>query len=470
MPVTLDVDLPNETPAVADSTDALERLVLGAAFDDPDSLHKALATGLRAEDFSTEDRATLWRALVRVDTDGLPFDALGLESALTLVAPAWSTQRRHDLIALAVDWITSGAWVDVHALGVIRWARYRRAERFARKALAAVPSTSSAVDSWCERFAEGALRACEEPSEATKPVALAESVADLVERRLNPKPDEDGDRIVLPWRSLTLATGGLRAGQLVILAARPKVGKSAMALAIALHAAVTGPVLFASLEMTHEEVSERAASILARVDASVASGARPPDEAARAELLQAAQMASRLPLQVVDASAQTLTSIRAGARRMRARGGLRLIVVDYLQLMASELVGRETTREREVAVIARGLKSLAKDMGCPVLALSQLNRAAGETDEPTLRNLRESGAIEQDANAVWFLHREKPPNAAELTEEVKLIVAAQRSGACGHRIDLLYYKSQITFSEASAPPSYLDAADEGDVDPSWGDA
>lgn len=469
--MTLDVDLPTETLATADSADALERFVLGAAFDDPTSLHKAIETGLRAEDFSTEDRATLWRALVRVDTDALPFDALGLETALSLVAPAWGPTRRRDLVAVAVDGVVSGAWVDVHALGVIRWARWRRAERFARKAIASAPSTSSAVDSWCERFTEGALKTCEEPTEASKPVALSESVAALVNQRLSPSSD-DGERYPLPWRGLTVLTGGLRPGQLVVLAARPKVGKSAAALAIALHAAAAGPVLFASLEMTRAEVSERAVSILARVDASVASGVRPPDDNAQRELLEATSIASRLSLQVIDASTQTLTSIRAAARRMRARGGLRLIVVDYLQLMASELAGRDTTREREVAVIARGLKTLAKDMECPVLALSQLNRAVGETDEPTLRHLRESGAIEQDANAVWFLHREKPPNVAELTEDVTLIVAAQRSGACGGRLKLTFRKAWLTFFEdaSDAPPSYYDAADASETDPTWGDA
>lgn len=464
--MTLDVDLPTETLATADSADALERFVLGAAFDDPTSLHKAIETGLRAEDFSTEDRATLWRALVRVDADGLPFDALGLETALSLVAPTWGPTRRRDLVAAAVDLVVSGAWVDVHAAGVIRWARWRRAERFARKALASAPITSSAVDSWCERFAEGALRACEEPGEDAKPIALSQAVADLVDRRLHPTTDE-GERYPLPWRGLTALTGGLRPGQLIILAARPKVGKSAAALAIALHAAASGPVLFASLEMTRAEVSERAVSILARVDAAVASGAKTPDDAAITDLVEATRIAERLALQVIDASTQTLTSIRAAARRMRARGGLRLIVVDYLQLMASELAGRDTTREREVAVIARGLKTLAKDMECPVLALSQLNRAVGETDEPTLRHLRESGAIEQDANAVWFLHREKPPNAAELTEDVTLIVAAQRAGACGGRLKLTYKKSWLTFFEAEQPPSYVDAADEPEP---WGDA
>ncbi|MEY4375219.1 MAG: Replicative helicase [Candidatus Eisenbacteria bacterium] len=469
--MTLDVDLPSETLACADSADALERLVLGASFDDPTSLHKAIETGLRAEDFSSEDRAMMWRALVRLDADELPFDAIGLETALSLVAPAWGTPRRHELIASVVDWVVSGAWVDVHALGVIRWARWRRAERFARKAIATAPTTSSAVDSWCERFTEGALKTCEEPTEAAKPVSIASCVADLVERRLNPSADEEGERLSLPWRALTVATGGLRPGQLVVLAARPKVGKSAAVLAIALHVALTGPVLFCSLEMTRAEVSERTVSILARVDASVAQGIRPPDAAARTELMEASSIASRLPLEVIDASTQTLTSIRAAARRMRARGGLKLIVVDYMQLMASELSGRDTTREREVAVIARGLKTLAKDMECPVIALSQLNRGAGETEEPTLRNLRESGAIEQDANAVWFLHREKAPDAAALTEEIKLIVAAQRSGACGARMDLTYRKAWLTFFEnaSDAPPSYCDAADPADAEP-WGDA
>lgn len=457
-------DLPEETPALAHSAEALERFVLGASFDDPAALHRAIETGLRPEDFSSDERATAWRALVRLDADDLPFDAFGFDTALARVAPSWGQPRRHELAGVLIESVVAGAWVDVHAQGVIRWARWRRAERFARKVVASAPQTPADVDGWCERFAEGALRACEEPGEDARPSMLSDTVADLVERRLSPPVDAEDERLSLPWPGLTAATGGLRPGQLVILAARPKVGKSAAALAVALHVAATGPVLFASLEMTRQEVSERAVSILARVPAPVATGNRPPLGADVTALHEAAAIASRLPLHTLDSAHQTLTSIRAAARRIRARSGLRLIVVDYLQLLTSEHTSRETTREREVAILARGLKTLAKDMGCPVLALSQLNRAVGENDEPTLRHLRESGAIEQDANAVWFLHRAKPPNADELTEDVALIVAAQRAGACGARVSLTYRKAWLTFFDTTAAPPMVDDSE------SWGDA
>jgi replicative DNA helicase len=298
-------DLPEETLATARSAEALERFVLGAAFDDPVALHKAIETGLRAEDFSTDERATAWRALVRLDADELPFDGFGFDAALARVAPSWGQQRRHDLAAVLIESVVSGAWVDVHAQGVIRWARYRRAERFARRALAAAPHTPHDVDGWCERFAEGALRACEEPGADAKPVLISESVADLVESRLSPSADAESVRLSLPWERLTDATGGLRAGQLIILAARPKVGKSAAVLAIALHVALTGPVLFASLEMTRAEVSERTVSILGRVNASVASGSRRADAEDREALMRAASLASRLPVHAHQPSSRS---------------------------------------------------------------------------------------------------------------------------------------------------------------------
>jgi replicative DNA helicase len=451
-----DTDLPVETPSGATTPDALERLVLGAAFEDPDALERATATGLRAEDFSSDERATLWRALCHCAAQSLPYDAMGLESALIAVAPQWGTPRRHDAIAVVVDSVCTGAFVDQHARGVTAWARLRRATRFAHRALSTSPQSPQGVSAWLDRFAEGALKACEDATEDTRPVPLSAAVDALVERRLHPTPEPEEGRLSLPWHAVTHATGGLRPGQLIVLAARPKVGKSALALAIALHAATVAPVLFASLEMTRVEVAERVVSILGSVHADAAAGKRLPTHDEIDALMSARSLAEKLPVDVVDASAQTLTTIRAAARRMRARGGLSLIVVDYLQLMGSELTGRETTREREVAVLARGLKTLAKEMGCPVLCLSQLNRGGDELAAPTLRNLRESGAIEQDANAVWFLHRPTPPNAAEATEDIVLTIAAQRSGACGVEIKLTYRKAWLTFFESEAMPHYTE--------------
>ena len=204
-------------------------------------------------------------------------------------------------------------------------------------------------------------------------------------------------------------TGGLHHGELIILAARPSMGKTALAMNIGEHVSINQkqPVLFVSLEMSGIELADRMLCSLARVNGHrVRNGTISSDD--RDKLIQTANDISQAPLFVDDAPSRTVSEIAAAARRIKRReDALGLIVIDYLQLIEPD--NSRDPRQEQVAKIARRLKGLARELEVPLLCLSQLNRQAEDSKDhrPKLSHLRESGAIEQDADVVMFVHREE---------------------------------------------------------------
>jgi replicative DNA helicase len=240
-------------------------------------------------------------------------------------------------------------------------------------------------------------------------------------------------------------TSGLQKGELIIIAARPSMGKSALAINMAQNAAVKGGATVAvfSLEMSKESLLRRMLSAQARVDQrKLQTGFIPRED--QVKLQNALNQLLEARIFIDDSAGITLAEMRAKSRRLKqSAGGLDLIVVDYLQLMtatpASAGGKRYENRTQEVSAISRGLKALAKELDVPVVALSQLSRASerrGDDKRPLLSDLRESGSIEQDADVVAFIHREAYYNRDEEMAEAdkaksELIVAKQRNGPTG---------------------------------------
>lgn len=232
-------------------------------------------------------------------------------------------------------------------------------------------------------------------------------------------------------------TGGLHNGELLILAARPSMGKTALAMNIAENVALQNqqPTLFVSLEMSGIELADRMLCSLSRVNGhKLRSGTISQEDQQR--LIQKANEISKSPLYVDDSPSRTVSEIAAAARRIQRRmGGLSLIVIDYLQLIEPD--NSRDPRQEQVAKIARRLKGLAREMKVPVLCLSQLNRQAeeGKDHRPRLSHLRESGAIEQDADVVMFVHREeyyhRGEDKAQYAGQAEIIIAKQRNGPVG---------------------------------------
>ncbi len=232
-------------------------------------------------------------------------------------------------------------------------------------------------------------------------------------------------------------TGGLHGGELFILAARPSMGKTALALNIAQHVAthpsIRKPVAVFSLEMSSSSLLTRLLCAAARVDQhKFRAGYLNADE--RRKLQVALADLTEAPLFLDDTAGVNLMDVHAKLRRLRSEHGLSLVVIDYLQLMSSR--GRSENRNQEVSAISRGLKLMAKDLDVPFLVLSQLSRAS-ETrpgdHKPQLSDLRDSGSIEQDADLVGFIYREEvyKKDREDLKGLADLIIAKQRNGPIG---------------------------------------
>ena len=244
-------------------------------------------------------------------------------------------------------------------------------------------------------------------------------------------------------------SGGLHAGELIILAARPSMGKTALALNMCWHVATRlfQPVVIFSLEMSQESLLTRMLCSAARVD-SQKFRAGYLNEHDRGKLRQAANQMVEAPIYIDDTAGVNMMDMHAKLRRLQQSGQKPgLVVVDYLQLMSVR--GRVENRNQEVSQLSRGMKLLSKEMGCPFLVLSQLSRAP-ETRQgdhrPQLSDLRESGSIEQDADLVAFIFREEvyKRDREDLRGVAELIVAKQRNGPIG-KIDLVFLHSMTKF-------------------------
>jgi replicative DNA helicase len=262
-------------------------------------------------------------------------------------------------------------------------------------------------------------------------------------------PDRGAVGLKTPWRKLTEITSGWNPGDLVIVAGRTSMGKSAVALQQAQVTAQQGiGVGYISLEMSKESLVRREVAGISRVDSHRArSGYLHHDE--RRRMLEAAADLEGLPLYIDDSQSHTPAAVSAALRKLRTRASIGLVVIDHLQLMKT--TGRAESRHQELAEIAHGCKRLAGKMNCVVMLLSQLNRSCEqERRRPNLSDLKESGAIEEDADVVVFVHRPEMYNRDDpsLRGQAELIVAKQRNGPVG-KIPLRFLHECQVFEEAA---------------------
>ncbi|MFZ9298030.1 MAG: replicative DNA helicase [Hylemonella sp.] len=250
-------------------------------------------------------------------------------------------------------------------------------------------------------------------------------------------------------------TSGLQSGDLVVLAARPSMGKTALAINIAEHVALNEglPVAVFSMEMGASQLAVRIVGSIGRIDQGHLRTGRLTDQE-WPRLTEAIEKLRNISLHIDETAGLTSSELRANARRLaRQCGKLGLIVVDYLQLMSGSEGGADENRATELGEISRGLKMLAKELGCPVIALSQLNRSVeSRTDKrPMMSDLRESGAIEQDADIIMFIYRDEyySKDACKEPGVAEIIIAKQRNGPTG-TVKLAFLK-QLTRFESLAP-------------------
>jgi len=246
-------------------------------------------------------------------------------------------------------------------------------------------------------------------------------------------------------------TAGLQPSDLILIGARPSMGKTALLLNIAQHAAIRNniPTVFFSLEMAKEQLANRLLSAEAGIDSHLLRTGNLNNPEYWDRISECMPAISSAPLYMDDTPGITITEMRAKCRRLKTERNLGLVVVDYLQLMTSPASSRPESRQQEISEISRSLKGLAKELHVPMLVAAQLSRAveARKDHRPMLSDLRESGAIEQDADVVAFLYRDEYYNPDTLKKgHAEVIIAKQRNGSTG-TVELAYLGSLTKFRD-----------------------
>jgi replicative DNA helicase len=432
-----------------------EQAVLGSILIDRDAIIE-VADFLHAEDFYRQAHGRIFAAMLDLFEHREPIDVVTVAEALerdgeleAVGGPGYLSQLGNDT-PTAVHVAQYGRIVERKAL--LR-RLIQAAGRIAAIGYEDGPDIQEAIDrSEAELFSVSQRHSSDSFS------ALRTLLHDAYDR-LDYLHAHRGEIIGIPsgYPDLDLLTTGFQASDLIILAARPSVGKTSLALNIAEHASVREgkTVGLFSLEMSKEQLVLRLLSSVAAIDSQrLRSGFL--EEMDFARIAPAMNDLSEASLFIDDTPAISTMELRTKARRLQAERGLDLLIVDYLQLMQATSNSRDANRVQEVSEISRGLKSLARELKVPVIALSQLSRQPElrESAEPRLSDLRESGAIEQDADLVLFLWRDKGDRDRAGQNEsdgeiVNLRLAKHRNGPTGE-IKLWFKKSQTRFVSYAA--------------------
>lgn len=421
-----------------------EQSVLGAVLLDNHALNRALEI-LTPDDFYKEAHRRVFRAIL---------DLYERNEAIDLVTLTEALRQRNDLEGVGgaayltelVNAVPTAANISHHAKIVHEKSLVRQLVRAATEIATRGYETQDRIEElldYAEQRVFGISDAKMKPS--FYPIRqIVKDSFELIERRYEQKENITGVPTGFP--ALDDLTAGLHPGDLIIIAGRPGMGKTAFALNIAQHAALDKrlPVAVFSLEMAREQLVIRMLCAEARVDAhKLRSGYL--GAADWPKLTAAAGRITEAPIFIDDTAALSVLELRAKARRLKRDQGLDMVIVDYLQLMRGR--GNADTREQEISEISRSLKALAKELRVPVIALSQLSRAVENRTErrPQLSDLRESGAIEQDADLVMFVYRDELyKQTEENRNRAKIIVSKQRNGPTGD-IDLVFLKEYTRF-------------------------
>lgn len=422
---------------------------------------------LSAEDFYRDAHQLYWRAMVWMRNQGQPVDAVTLPDVLTRFKQYEKTGGDQTLEEVMLS--------SPHAANTAYHAEIVREKSVARRLLQTAQEIVGDILEAQETSAtvlakaEAKIFAISEDKLEDSAISLGEMLGrakHLIDRR----KEGEIEGVMTGFGKLDSMTGGFRAGQLIIVAARPGQGKTALAMQIAIAAGGLNTSLVFSMEMSHEELGLRTLATLAEVNSKIFddpagvifsgnTNGRPMPRLTEMEerkIIAAVGEGSKRNVIIDDRASRTITQIAARARRTKRAGGLGIVIVDYLSLMGGGKLKGES-RQEEVARNSTALKSLAKDLGVPVVVLAQLNRKNEErTDKrPMLSDLRESGQIEQDADIVLLLHRPEyyDPNDQPGTADV--IVAKNRNGPTG-TVPLVFRREFTKFidGEGYAHDSY----------------
>jgi replicative DNA helicase len=432
---------PRSLPQAAEA----ELSLLGALLIDSDVLNKILEI-LQAGDFYKPAHQKIYAAVLALFQKGEPFDVISLGNQL---------QTRGELEDIGgTPYLAKLAASVASSANTVHYAKIIREKAMLRHAIHVATDIVEQGYVGCEDvelFLDGAEKNLFEISERNirqsfSPVReIVKDSIKAIEHLYENKTAVTG--MSTGFKKLNELTSGFQPSDLVIIAGRPSMGKTAFALNVALNAAQESGLAVAifSLEMSKEQLVQRMLCSEARVDSSKLRGGylRENDWP---KLLKAANTLSQSALFIDDTPAISILEVRAKTRRLKKEQKLGMVVVDYLQLMRSD---NSESREREVSDISRSLKALAKELRVPVVALSQLNRGVESRIEkrPQLADLRESGSIEQDADVIAFIYREEVYNRDTPDQgTAEIILGKQRNGPIG-TVKLKFFTEYTRFEE-----------------------
>jgi replicative DNA helicase len=410
-----------------------EMSVLGGVLLENETLNSVIDI-LQAEDFYLEAHRKIIKAMIELDENQQPCDLVTLTSQLKKNRNLESVGGGA-YIATLVDYVPTAANIDYYCKLVKEKAIGRRLVQSATEIVTSVYEEKKDI----ETLLDSAQQAIFDISgdRATTSCHPLKNILTTSLTNIN-KLYESKERITgvsTGFYDLDELTAGFQRGELIIIAGRPSMGKTALAINIAQHAALhtekAVSVVIFSLEMGKELLATRMLCSEALINASrLRTGHLQAEDFPK--LANAAERLSKGSIFIDDSPSISALQIRAKARRLKAEKGLGMVVVDYLQLMQGN--SRSENRQQEIAEISRSLKCLARELDVPVVALSQLSRMTEQRSQkdrrPILSDLRESGAIEQDADVVLFVHREEyyDKNNPELKGKAEIIIGKQRNG------------------------------------------
>ena len=431
---------PDDEPRTPPHSVEAEQAVLGGLMLDPNAWD-AVADVVSAADFYRRDHRLIFEAIAEVAEVRGTCDVVTVNEHLERKGRLDEVGGQHYVLMLAKD-TPSAAYVRTYA-EIIRERSILR-----QLATAGAEIAASAIDGRgrlaSELVDEAERRVFEIAERGSRGKAGFRAVRDILPEtidRLDTLHQSPGDIRGVPtgFTLLDKKTAGLQPGDLVVVAGRPSMGKSTLAVNIAEYAAIDKgiPAAIFTMEMSSEQMTLRMISSLGRVSASHLRTGQFNDED-WSRIQGAMAQLQTAPIYLDESPALTPTELRARARRLKRERGLGLVIVDYLQLM--QVPGTKENRATEISEISRGLKALAKELQVPVIAISQLNRAVEQrTDKrPVMSDLRESGAIEQDADLIALIYREEVYDQNTTRRGIaEIIIAKQRNGPTG-QVDLAF--------------------------------
>lgn len=437
-----------------------ERALLGACILDggQETLSRCIEEKLVADSFFKLSHQCVFKALLALYDTGTPIDEITLGNQLQKQGD-FDKVEGHAGINTLTQWIETTGHAPYYLQIVKDKYLLRRLIRTASKTVEECYTQQNSLEHFLESVEQEFFKISEDRvSDTAQHIKdSVDQVVGLVYQLIEQKKPNHG--VLSGFQDLDALTFGFHPQEMVILAARPSVGKTAFAMNIAQNAVAPPggrskpiPTLVFSLEMNTESLAMRMLCSHARLNMKrMRDGFMNNQE--KADILRSAKALKEAPLWIDDSGGLNILELRAKARRFKSRMELGLIIVDYLQLVSG--TDNRVAREQQISEISRSLKAMAKELNVPVIVLSQLNRdSEREKREPRLSDLRESGSIEQDADVVFLLHRLSKPDSAEdsaaenTVDRIDLVLAKQRNGPTG-KVQLAFNRQYTRFENLS---------------------